>query len=239
MEYGIIYYAFCICENKYYIGQTKKDLKIREREHMYHSKSGSKTYFHRALLKHKFEFSILETIDGENIFELLNEREKYWIDYYRSSDPMYGYNLQKGGRNSTISSNKLIKHKPETIEKIRNSVSGTKNPMYGISLYNKWVELYGIEEEDKKMIDYVEKHKKVHGGNKNGMFGRSQKDETKKLISEKASYRTGKKASRYVSIDEDKLREMINDGLTPKQMSVLINKSVFVIRNRIKELNFS
>lgn len=236
MKGGIIYLAHCKCEKKNYIGQTTKNIETRKREHFWHAKSGSKTYFHRAILKHNFEFSIIEEINSENLFEMLNERECFWINYYNSNNPEYGYNLNKGGRNSSISKNKIIKHKPETIEKIRKSLIGSKNPMYGKSLYNKWVELYGKEEADMKMESYINHHKKVHCLEKNGMFGKKQKEETKKLISDKAKLRKGKNASRYVSVDENELIKMVESELKIKEISNKLNVSEYVIRNRIKDL---
>jgi group I intron endonuclease len=236
MKKGIIYLAYCKCEKKYYIGQTTKDIETRKREHFWHAKSGSKTYFHRAILKHEFEFSIIEEFLSESIFEILNERERFWIDYYNSNNSEFGYNLNKGGRNSNISKNKMTKHKQETIDKIRKSLIGEKNPMYGKSVYDRWIELYGNEEADLRMQSYVEKHKKSHSLEKNGMFGKKQKDETKKIISEKAKLRTGKKASRYVSVDENKLLEMIESGLKIKDISKELNVSEYIIRNRIKEI---
>ena len=237
MKTGIIYSAYCECENKIYIGQSTKKISIREREHLYNAKNNSKTYFHRALLKHKFTFSVLEEIQGDNIYDVLNEREKYWIKFYKSNDENYGYNLQEGGRKSYLSKNKLIKHKQETIEKIRKSVSGEKNPMYGKSIYDRWVELYGIDVADEKMIEYVNKHKLSHSNEKNGMFGKKQKEETKILISQRAKQRVGKKASRYVKVDEYKLKDLLNSGLKAKELADIFKVSEYVIRKRIKEIN--
>lgn len=236
MKNGIIYLAYCKCENKYYVGQTTKDLTIRKREHIWHAKSGSKTYFHRALLKHEFEFSILEEIESDDLFNLLNVREQFWIEYYNSNNFENGYNLTMGGRNSIISKNKITKHKPETIEKIKNSLIGEKNPMYGKSIYQRWVELYGEEEANIKMQSYIEKHKDSHKLEKNGMFGKKQTEETKKLIGDKAKLRTGRKSSRYVEVDEQILINLYKSGTKIKDISELLGVSQYVIRNRIKEI---
>ena len=40
-----------------------------------------------------FDFSIIEECDQSK----LNEREIYWIDYYKSTEPIYGYNILIGG----------------------------------------------------------------------------------------------------------------------------------------------
>jgi group I intron endonuclease len=237
MKSGIIYLAYCRCENKYYIGQTTKDIEKRKKEHYWHAKSGSKTYFHRALLKHEFEFSVIEELNCENLFEILNIREQFWISYYNSNDSNFGYNLNKGGRNSAITKNKIVKHKPETIEKIRQSVSGDKNPMFGKSIHDRWIELYGQEAADEKMKSYIENHKKSHGLEKNGMFGKKQSEKTKKLIGDKAKLRTGKQSPRYVKVDEEKIIELLKLGLKIREISAELNVSEYVIRNRIREIN--
>lgn len=43
------------------------------------------------------EVEILEFIDD---FSLLEERERYWIKYYKANDPNIGYNKNEGGNNS-------------------------------------------------------------------------------------------------------------------------------------------
>ena len=48
------------------------------------------------------EFYILEEIPGNNR-ELLGEREKYWIEYYNTTDSEFGYNISEGGDGLHIS----------------------------------------------------------------------------------------------------------------------------------------
>lgn len=42
------------------------------------------------------KFEVLEEIPIENR-ELMNEREKYWISFYKSNNRQYGYNVTEGG----------------------------------------------------------------------------------------------------------------------------------------------
>lgn len=49
---------------------------------------------------------ILEEIHPDNR-EKMQEREKYWIEYYQSNDKRYGYNLTTGGDGSSIGSQNL------------------------------------------------------------------------------------------------------------------------------------
>lgn len=237
MKEGIIYVAYCKCEDKYYVGQTTKELSVRKREHYYHAEKYSKTYFHRALLKHHFEFSVVESFKSDDLFGILNNREEYWIEFYKSTVDENGYNLQRGGRRSTKSSRDKFKHTEETKNKIKNSLIGDKNGMYGKSIYDRWVEKYGVDIANIKMNDYTEKHKKSHGGDKNGMYGRNQTEETKFKISNKAKERVGNKASRYVSIDMIELERLKNNGLSITKISDIMDISYYIVSKRLKEIN--
>lgn len=89
----IIYKITNIITNKLYIGQTKKPLKIRWKEHIKLSKIKD-FKFYRSIRKYgieNFKPEILEIVTKETI----NEREKYWIkklDTYKN-----GYNSTLGG----------------------------------------------------------------------------------------------------------------------------------------------
>ena len=54
----------------------------------------------RAIRKYgaeNFDIEIIEECDQN----LLDSREKYWINYYNSTDDAYGYNTSLGGKDST------------------------------------------------------------------------------------------------------------------------------------------
>ncbi len=70
--------------------------------------------------ENNFEFNIKEECEKE----LLNEREIYWINYYKSNNPLYGYNKTNGGDGG---------HGPtteETKQKLR-QYSGQNHFFYG------------------------------------------------------------------------------------------------------------
>ncbi len=46
------------------------------------------------------------------------------------------------------------------------------NPMFGKSVYDVWVEKYGNDEADKKMIELKKKHSNNNSGEKNNMYGK-------------------------------------------------------------------
>lgn len=64
-----------------------------------------------------FTFDILEIVENKN---LLDDREKYWIEYYEADNPLYGYNKTKGGEGGIPNE--------ETKQKISNSLKGRKQP---------------------------------------------------------------------------------------------------------------
>ena len=95
---GCIYKITNKYNNKSYIGQTKRSLNVRIKEHYrdaYRPKSGMySSLFHKAIRKYgseAFESSVLEFCNDEE----LNDREQYWIKYYNTFPN--GYNMNYGG----------------------------------------------------------------------------------------------------------------------------------------------
>lgn len=81
---------------KVYVGQTK-DITIRRIQHFtalgrgtHENKSMQSDFTSNSL---GWVFEVLE----ECPLSLLNTREKYWIAFYKSADPQFGYNQNKGG----------------------------------------------------------------------------------------------------------------------------------------------
>lgn len=99
MKFGKIYLITNDINSKVYVGQTIQTLSKRFSGHCCYSKSdkSNNMYIKRAIHKYgrdKFHITLLE----ECPTNLLNEREKYWINYYDSYNN--GYNLTKGGQDS-------------------------------------------------------------------------------------------------------------------------------------------
>ena len=94
---GYIYKVINNINNKIYIGQTRRTIEIRWKEHIRDSFKPSRSYtsiLHSAIRKYGEEaFSVenIETCDNK----ILNEREIYWINYYDSCNN--GYNISHGG----------------------------------------------------------------------------------------------------------------------------------------------
>lgn len=104
---GFIYKITNKLNGKIYIGQTIQNVKERFYQHCATKcdEAVLKMSIHKAILKYgkeNFTLEILEEIDS--IF--LNEREKYWIQYFDSYNK--GYNETIGGQDG----NKLFKDLP-------------------------------------------------------------------------------------------------------------------------------
>ena len=92
-----IYKITNIDNNKVYIGQSV-DIQVRWYNHkkeLNRNKHGN-SYLQNSWNLHgadKFKFDIIEECE----ISVLDEKEIYWIKYYNSTDPKYGYNLIDGG----------------------------------------------------------------------------------------------------------------------------------------------
>lgn len=136
----IIYKATNNINGKVYIGQTIRTLEERISEH----KRKKESVLGRAIRKYgkdNFSFEIIDS--AENVDEL-NEKEKYWIDYYNSCDKEKGYNLCAGG-DGTFGYHHSEESKKKMSEKKKEIYIGDGNPFYG---------KHHSEEAKKKMSEY-------------------------------------------------------------------------------------
>lgn len=90
-----IYKITCLTSGKAYIGQSV-DIQTRFKDHITAglSSAPSTNKLYQEMKKYQpsdFLFEILEEVDRS----LLNERELYWIDFYKTKD--FGLNVTKGG----------------------------------------------------------------------------------------------------------------------------------------------
>lgn len=107
---GCIYKITNNINGKLYIGKTIYDLKTRFKQHLEKVNDEKIQYpLYRAMRKYGIDnFSIeeIETIDNEDI---LNKREKYWINYYDTYiKNNKGYNCTLGGEGNALIDNKQV-----------------------------------------------------------------------------------------------------------------------------------
>lgn len=93
MEKGFIYVHINKINNKKYVGQT-----IQKPEYRWNHGEGYKDspLFYNDIKQYgwdNFNHIILEEVQSQD----LNQREAYWIQYFKSNDKKYGYNLTSGG----------------------------------------------------------------------------------------------------------------------------------------------
>ena len=97
---GTIYKITNLINNKVYIGQTRQHYQSRFIQHKSHARTGQSSHkLARAFRKYGDENFIVEPIE-ECLIEKLDEREKYWIAFYKSTQDQFGYNISDGGETS-------------------------------------------------------------------------------------------------------------------------------------------
>lgn len=111
---GTIYKITNLINNKVYIGQTRQSYEQRFIQHKSHARTGQSHHkLARALRKYGDNNFIVEKIE-ECLVEELNDKERYWIAYYKSTQDEYGYNTLVGGQDYT--NYKPIENEDEIIE---------------------------------------------------------------------------------------------------------------------------
>lgn len=133
-----IYKYTNLINNKKYIGQTN-NFERRIREHKSCSFNPKSVNYddkiHQAIRKYgydNFKIEIIEVIDNVLNYEIVNEREQYWIKQEESLLTQWGYNVLEGGKNCWRSF-----LNPEDIQSIKDLIrNGTP--------YNEIQKLYPI-----------------------------------------------------------------------------------------------
>lgn len=105
---------------KVYIGQTVQYSTRRISNHKYYLRLGThySSHLQRAWNKYGEDNFTFENIDTASSIEELNEKEQYWIAFYKSVDPEFGYNLDHGGGNGRMTE--------ENKEKLRQRMLGNQ-----------------------------------------------------------------------------------------------------------------
>lgn len=133
-SFPCIYLWRNLVNNKIYVGQTQN---FYQRVCQYKRGNDNHRVIGKALLKYgfdNFDISILEKVEIQN----LDEREQYWLDYYKSYDSQIGYNVCKEAgttrgfqhsenskKQMSESRKEMFKNHPEKIKR------GKDNPMFG------------------------------------------------------------------------------------------------------------
>lgn len=108
--HGYIYKICNSINDKIYIGQTRRDINVRWRQHLSTAQNGkdANTILYRAMNKYgcdNFNIQLIQEYSfysKEELIKTLNEEEIRYISKYNSIKPN-GYNMQHGGKSPTES----------------------------------------------------------------------------------------------------------------------------------------
>ena len=110
MKVGLIYCYTYVPTQEKYIGQTT-NFKKRQKEHLTENRVNLR--FHNLLRKHYDNFNI-DILEDNIPLEKLNEREKYYIQFYQSYEK--GFNLTTGGDGGFEPCQKYWEENPEKMK---------------------------------------------------------------------------------------------------------------------------
>jgi len=216
---GVIYCAISPSGKKYY-GFTY-NLKRRKYIHKRNSLL-KKNVFYCAINKYGFEnfiWNIIESYQNENksyIRDILRKRERYWISKNLTYLREYGYNMTYGGDGGDTYSNKNEFDKRLLSEKRSKLFSGENNPMYGKRVYDIWVEKYGKEIADVKLLE-----RKRNSSNSGKGKSHPCTTETKMKISNSL---INEKHPRYITVNDEQIFEILNLYIKEKKSITEIQK---------------
>jgi group I intron endonuclease len=142
---GYIYVFYNTINNKLYIGKTTELYTLRFNEHKYNAFTKNiVTYFYNALRKYGWDsferYVIYQTEELEDKIEIdkiVLEKERYYINLFRSDMSEFGYNMTKGGDGICgYKHSKEVKHKMSEDRKGENhwNYGNLNNPTSSIIL---------------------------------------------------------------------------------------------------------
>lgn len=131
---GTVYCFINKINNKLYIGETvKSNYEERFSEHRNKAERGINNYFYKAIRKYGwdnfdkvilFQTEILENTEENKKYlnNIVNQKEVYYINKYKTTNHNFGYNLTNGGDGIVG-----YKHSEETKKKLSESHKGEKH----------------------------------------------------------------------------------------------------------------
>lgn len=183
---------YCICNiatNEYYVGQSI-DLYKRIGEHIRKLRNGEHKYTHGGITllqkawneygENNFRFRVLETCEKE----LLDEKEKFWIDYYQSNYNKHGkgYNYNKGG-SATFKKSERKTNKDKIV--IHNDEIQKVVPKEELEEYKKLGYVRGFSPKNKhKIFKDINKNRDYPTGENHPLHGIKLTEEHRQKLSD-------------------------------------------------------
>ena len=209
-----VYLAENKTTRKVYVGQTCQSLEERKYMHVYDSKGGSALIFHKALRKYGIESFEWKQIDAACSKEELDEKEKYWIKFYKSTDRSFGYNQTEGGTGGA-------QRDPAVLEKMSRNRKGI--PAWNRGIPRTEEEKLAISESHKgqvawnKGIPMSEEQKQLLGSRMKGKpspwKGHHPTEETRRRMKENHADLSGENHPLYGKHHTDETRKRISESL--------------------------
>ena len=135
--YGYIYKTTNLVNGKIYIGQHAK----AEWDKDYIGSGKILTYAIKKYGEENFSCQLLEECDSR---EALNQREKFWIEHFHSTDPCVGYNIALGGNGGDIINQLPDERRKEFLDKLSTSMGTRVWITDGLS--NKYIRIEDAED---------------------------------------------------------------------------------------------
>lgn len=248
-ETGWIYEIRNIKTRHCYVGSTVQ-LRRRWQYHKRRLRKGKheNQYLQRAWTKHTesaFVFNVLETFcldnsDVRGIKFLIQEREQYWIDYLRSSERAFGYNLcsraysRAGCTNSEESKKKTsltLRGRVFTAEhrqKLSEAGKRRKLTEPEVARLRAMAKTAGLGK--KRTAEQRERYRRSKLGDKNPQFGKPVTEEVRDKI--RASS-LGEKNHFYGKHHTEKTKKLISDAWRRKHHTKETKK---MVEDNVEEL---
>lgn len=119
---GWIYIIRNTVNTKVYIGQTKNHFQHRFRQHIYAANKDSQYIIYKAMRKYGIQNFFVGPLEQCNN-EVLNEKEIFWIKFYKSNNSKYGYNMTEGGSKQGEPWNKSMVTSQQILKEFNNGLS--------------------------------------------------------------------------------------------------------------------
>ena len=161
IEKGGVIKLFCVYKitnlinNKNYIGITKRNPEIRFNEHF----SNKNEILYRAKKKYGKENFSLEIIEKDIPENQIDEKERYYIDFFNSLIPN-GYNLSKGG----ISNKSISEEGKQKLKKCNLGINNPKCSKYILMIdihTNKILKKFGSTREAARFLGNENKYRSI------------------------------------------------------------------------------
>jgi group I intron endonuclease len=182
--YGFVYLITNIQNDKIYVGQTIKNPIVRFKQHVDSAldTSTKNSKLQNAIIKYgenNFEMDILQVCYSKR------ELDQKEIEYILKLNAItQGYNIAVTNE-SKILTDEMRKYYHERY-------LGKKNPRYGTSMYQQWLDRYGKDGADKRLLEFKQKQSAIGKGIRKPGLNFTGRKHTKKTIQFMSEQKRGK-----------------------------------------------